>query len=179
MTMPYRERWRGPPPPRPNVLLAALVCLGCAALCAFTSHKLSVMSQLRGWTPGMPERVMTLAAIRRRFDTGSGEYLLTDARRGTWKIQLTDRQLARIGYHVPVRVRCEERARECYVPDSVYVDDGNFGFDQMLRVLEALGVLASGLRIALRLRAWRRAVRAWDQLAPSPLADRAAAHRTP
>lgn len=56
------------------------------------------------------------------------------------------------------------------MPDSVYINDGNFGFDRFLRVLEALGMLASGLRVAWRLRAWGRAVRERNQLAPSPLA---------
>ncbi|TAK20034.1 MAG: hypothetical protein EPO40_32565 [Myxococcaceae bacterium] len=171
MSIPYRERWRGPRPQRPGITLAALVFLCSAALCAFTSHKLAVMSRLRGWTPGAPQRVMTVEHILRRFNASMGEYQLVDAHGGTWKMQLTAEQLDRIGYHQPVAVRCLEDERECFVPDSVYISDGNFGFDHALRALESLGMLASGLRVGWRLRAWRREVRAWEKQAPSPVAQ--------
>ncbi len=172
MTIPYRERWRGPRPQRPNVTLAALVFVGCTALCGFTSQKLAVMSRLRGFTPGVPQRVMTVENILRRFNASMGEYQLVDASGGTWKIQLTTEQLDRIGYHQGVAVRCLDEERECFVPDSVYISDGNFGFDQLLRAVECLGMLASGLRVGWRLRAWRREVRAWEQQAPSPMEQR-------
>jgi hypothetical protein len=167
-TTPYRERWRGPRPAFPNVILAVLVFLGCAALCAFTTGKLATMARLRGFTPGAPERVMTVERVRRTFNRSMAEYELVDEQRGTWGIQLTRAQIARIRYQTPVFVRCLEDERECFVPDSVYISDGNFGFDRLLRALELLGLLAAATRIAWRLRGWRSALRAWAQQAPDP-----------
>ena len=167
---PYRERWRGPRPAFPNVILAALVFLGCAALSVFTTEKLATMARLRGFTPGAPERVMTVERVRRTFNPAMAEYDLADERHGTWKIQLTQAQIERIRYQTPVFVRCLEDERECFVPDSVYISDGNFGFDRLLRAMEIFGLLAAALRITWRLRGWRREQRAWARQAPEPTA---------
>ncbi len=142
------------------------MCVGCALLCAFTTGKLTEMSRLRGESPGAPERVMTVEREVRRFNPSLAEYELNDARHGVWRIQLTQTQIERVRYREPVTVRCLEDERECFVPDSIYVDDGNLGFDRALRMLEVFGLFAAALRIVWRLRAWRRELRAWAQQNP-------------
>ena len=163
--MPYRERGRGPRPAAPVVTVAALVFALCAALTAFTSHKLAVMARLRGWSPGAPSRVMRVVGVRRRFNASAAEYNLLDGAGGEWAMQLTRAQIERIGFHEPVVVRCLDAERECFVPDSVYIDEGNFGFDRTLLAMEVFGLLASGLLLAWRVRRWRGELRAWAQQA--------------
>lgn len=160
---PYRAPPPLPPPPRPPlggwIAGAAL----CAMLAAFTTHKLAVMTRLRGEADGAPRRFLTLQREARRFHAHQAVYHLYDANapeRAPWEIQLTSAQVSRYRYGDAVAVRCLDDARECFVHDSVYIDDGNMAFDRHLRVLELGGLFVCAMVVTRRLWSWRATRRA-------------------
>jgi hypothetical protein len=136
--------------------------LGCAALATFTSHKLFVMAKLRGDIGDLPQRELVVDGRLRGFPDGSGVYALYDpARREASKleIQFTSAQAERYRPHARIVVRCEETGRACYMPDSVYIDDGNRSFDLGLLVIELSGLTACLVALGRRRAAWHAALR--------------------
>lgn len=160
---PYRAPLPLPPPPRPPLGGWIAGAVLCAALAAFTTHKLAVMSRLRGEADGAPRRFLTLQREARRFNAHQAVYHLYDPdapERAPWEIQLTSAQVSRYRYGDTIAVRCLDDARECFVHDSVYIDDGNMAFDHRLRVMELGGLLVCASVVARRVRSWRAARRA-------------------
>lgn len=151
------EAGQGEGPPRPPTRRLALALVACLGLLAFTSNKLYVGAQLRGELDGIPTRAMVLGAPARELGEGTVEHWLSppgqlDAAEHT--IQLVPSQRRRMAIGDTLAVRCD--GRECYLPDSVYISDGNRSFDIALLGLEALGtVVVIGLWL-MRWRAWRR-----------------------
>ncbi len=163
---PYREPWRPPTPPptRPPWMMLALVTLGCAWLLGFTTHKLATMAKLRGDTPGIAERAMVLDGEFRRFNAFNAEYTLRDPHSENpepWRIQLTAAQMVPLRFGDTLRVRCVDDERQCYLRGSVYIDDGNLGFDHGLQRIELAGLAGCVAVLLRRLVRWRLAVRAW------------------
>src|SRR5690348_491229 len=87
---PYRAFVPPPPPPRPSVAIFVVIGLGCAALAAFTSHKLYVMAELRGDIAGIPERELVVEGAVRRYQDGTSVYSLRnpDRQGQPWEIQV-------------------------------------------------------------------------------------------
>lgn len=165
MEHPYRAPPPAVPPPRPRVVLLALVTAGCLAFATFTTNKLFTMAQLRGDLPGIAERRMVISREVRYFGLESLEVELTEpgeAETRAWRFQIDTRGRtdfsALIGSEV--RVRCLEAARECYGPRSVFISDANRAFDFGLLAAELLGLGAAARAIVVRVRTWRRAEKA-------------------
>ena len=156
---PYREPPRIAPPPRPPVAGVTLGALGCALLFAFTTRKLDVAEKLRGDAPGIEPRVMTLTGEVRRFNPQQAVYHLSDAQHTPWEIQLTSSQMERYRYGDELAVRCLDDERECFVRDSVFINDGNMGFDRGLQKIELAGLGLCVVAIIRRVVRWRRAVK--------------------
>jgi hypothetical protein len=158
----YREPWRPPPPSRPRLLGLALGALLFASLAAFTTNKLVTMAHLRGDLAGIPERTMILSGERRRLSKDTITFGLVDPRSPggpTWELQLRPGQSEKLRFGDEIVVRCVDIDRSCYVPGSVYIDDGNRRFDLGLLGFELIGLGACVLVATGRLRAWRRALR--------------------
>ncbi|MBK9033154.1 MAG: hypothetical protein IPL61_18100 [Myxococcales bacterium] len=146
-------------PPRPAYRMLALGALAAVALTAFTTHKLVVMARMRGELGDVPVRALIVEGVARRFSDGGAEYQLGDRARpdAAWTIQLTADQAARHPRGAVVEVRCD--ADECYLPDSVYISDGNVQFDLALLAIELAGAAVCLGVLARRWRAWRAASR--------------------
>jgi hypothetical protein len=151
VTGPYREpTFRIPRQPLPISWLVGL--LACALLAAYTSHKLVYMARLRGWLEGAPERTYRVLSDYRML--GAATYVIDlqaldgDAARCTLQVRQADWVVLREGS--TVRARRVPGERECFVPQSVYIEDGNVQFDAGLLSLEAVGVVGCAWG------AWRR-----------------------
>lgn len=145
--------------PRPAYRMLAVGALAALALAAFTGHKLLVMAKLRGELAGVEPRTLRLAHPLRRLSTDTLEFALAEPTRsaGAWTIQLTTDQAARHRVGDRLDVRCD--GSECYLPDSVYISDGNMQFDAVLLTLELGSAAACALVIARRWRRYRAARR--------------------
>lgn len=145
-TTPYRAA----PPLRPSraALVGPLVGAAlCALLAVFTSHKLVAMARLRGWLDGAPPRTLVVAGEGTPLGTSTVVIPLSDplapgAARDS--IQARAHQFGRLRLGASVTVRCDS-SRECYLPDSVYIEDGNVAFDLALLALELGGLVALGV----------------------------------
>lgn len=103
---------------------------------------------------------MTFEGLKRAYDTRSGRFLLRDTVTGEEReIQLRMTQADRYRMGEAISVRCMPNAGECFVRDSIYIDDGNRDFDIGLLVVEWIGLAASVRAIVKRVGAWRAAVR--------------------
>lgn len=153
---PYREPWQ-PSPQRPVLALPLVLALGCACLGLFTGNKLLTAAQLRGDLPGISQRAMRFGPALRRFSPDQAMYALDDPSdtQGGWTIQLTAAQTESLRVGDTLVVRCTDD-RECYVRDSIFINDDNMRFDLGLLALELAGALACA-GVALRnWLAWRR-----------------------
>lgn len=145
--------------PRPGYRVLAIGALATLALAAGTGHKLLVMAKLRGDVAGIEPRSLRIAYPLRRLAADTQEFRLADpARRDApWTIQLTTAQAARHRVGDTIVVRCD--GAECYLPDAVYINDGNMQFDTALLALELASAAACLIVIARRQRAARAARR--------------------
>lgn len=145
--------------PRPAYRMLAVGALAALALAAFTGHKLLVMAKLRGDLAGIEPRTLRLAYPLRRLSTDTQEFALAEPTQtaSAWSIQLTTDQAARHRVGDTIVVRCD--GAECYLPDSVYISDGNMQFDAVLLALELGSVTACALVFARRWRRYRAARR--------------------
>lgn len=158
---PYRVPAPRPGPPRPALIVLTLVALGCIALAIFTSHKLYRMAQLRGEIAGAEARVVTFRGLKQSFNRESGRFRIDDAVTGEEReIQLRMTQAERYGVGEQLSVRCLPGSSECFVPDSIFISDGNWNFDLGLLTIELVGFAAAVRSIVKRVRTWRAAVRA-------------------
>lgn len=146
-------------PPRPAYRVLALGALAAVALTVFTAHKLVVMARMRGQLGDVPVRALIVEGVARRFAGGDAEYQLGDRSRPgeAWTIQLTADQAVRHPRGAIVEVRCD--GGECYLPDSVYISDGNVQFDLALLAIELVSAAICLVVLARRWRAWRAAAR--------------------
>lgn len=159
---PYRAPQPLALPPRPPLAGLATTAIVCALLAAFTTSKLDTMARLRGDAPGIAPRAMVLVGERRRFSPHQAEYDLVapdDGAHTPWTIQLTSTQMRDRRYGDELRVRCLDDSRECYLRDSVYVNDGNVQFDHGLQVIELAGLACCLAVMARRLVRWRMLLR--------------------
>ena len=145
--------------PRPAYRMLAVGALAALALAAFTGHKLLVMAKLRGDVAGIEPRSLRIAYPLRRLAADTQEFRLADpARRdAAWTIQLTTAEAARHRVGDTIVVRCD--GAECYLPDAVYINDGNMQFDTALLALELASAAACLIVIARRWRRYRAARR--------------------
>ena len=145
--------------PRPAYRMLAVGALAALALAAFTGHKLLVMAKLRGDLPGIAPRTLRVAYPLRRLSPDTQEFALADPTQTAraWTIQLTTDQAARHPVGDTLDVRCD--GAECYLPDSVYISDGNMQFDTVLLALELGCAAACAIAIARRWRRYRAARR--------------------
>ncbi|MEZ4400843.1 MAG: hypothetical protein R3B06_12535 [Kofleriaceae bacterium] len=154
-----RPTTRHAPPPRPAYRMLALVAVTALGLTAFTTHKLVVMARMRGELGDVPVRALVVEGMTRSIARDAAEYQLGDPTRPevAYTIQLTDDQAARHPRGAVVGVRCN--GAECYLPDSVYISDGNLQFDLVLLVIELAAAAGCLVVLARRWRAWRAAAR--------------------
>ena len=159
---PYRPI---PEPVRPSVprfKVTLVVVIVSAALALFTGRKLHVMAGLRGMRPGYPQRTMIVGGDVRRYQDGARVIALFDPanpNHAPYEIQVQPDGLGDFREHSDVRVRCVEEDHECYGATSVYIDDGNFSFDQGLLALECIMLFLSGLRLGAMLFFYLKAFR--------------------
>jgi hypothetical protein len=153
---PYRPLPPIPPPPFPRLFGAVVALVLCTLLAAYTTHKIHTMEMLRGERPGAPQRSMQVIPRNRPLGADTVEFFLFDPiANDSYRIQARAPQYARLRPGRTVVVRCLEDDHECFFRDSIYIDDGNMGFDHDLRVLEIVGLLGSFLWIAVALLRWR------------------------
>lgn len=150
-------------PPRPAYGMLVIGALAALALAAYTGHKLLVMAKLRGDLPGIAARELRLEGVQRRLSSDTLVFALADPTRpdGAWTIQLSPAQAMGHQVGATITVRCD--GRECYLPDSVYISDGNLVFDAVLLTLELGGAVACLIVLTRRWRA-ARAARRGDHL---------------
>lgn len=139
----------------------------CASLLWFTTSKIATMLQLRGDDPGIAPRTMVLTRELRRFNPAQAEYELRDPAGTRWTIQLTATQMYDRRYGDTMRVRCLDDERECFIRDSVFVNDGNLSFDHTLQIIDIVGLLACLAAMARRVVRWRRAKQVFAPPMPS------------
>jgi hypothetical protein len=145
--------------PRPAYRWLVVGALAALALAVFTGHKLLVMAKLRGDLDGIEPRTQRLAYPLRRLSPDTQVFALAEPTQtaSTWTIQLTTDQAARHRVGDTIDVRCD--GAECYLPDSVYISDGNMQFDAVLLALELGSAAACALVMARRWRRYRAARR--------------------
>jgi hypothetical protein len=121
------------------------------------------MEMLRGERPGAPARTMRVIPGTRAMSSETVEFSLYDAQvNNSYRLQARANQFHRLRVGNVVTVRCLDDDRECFFYDSVYVDDGNMGFDHSLRVVEFAGIAAALMWITIALWRWRSGCLAAD-----------------
>lgn len=140
---PYREAPSRPAPRRPPYWVLAAIALGCVGLLCVTTHKLYVMLLLRGDIEGIAPRLVVLGPSKQVWPNGVDLRVVTDpaTHDPVGEIQVARGQASSVPSGAPISVRC--RNGQCYAPESIYIDDDNLFFDEMLLAGETVGFAAA------------------------------------
>ena len=136
-------------PPRRRYLLILVVA---ALLGSYTSYKIWMMCQIRGWVPGATTRVEQVTQKHISAGRGGNAYWVswTDEpiqNPGNHRLNLTSEQWHAVDLGESIEVVYATGSSTPNTRDGIYADNGNFIFDGLLLIAEITTIIAMIVRL--------------------------------